>query len=330
MSWLWLPLSMSFLVFGNNVEARATRTPAASVAPYAADYVNLCDWLRQRAVQPGIQRSGDGFMITTRTAILALKGDSCRVEINRVSVWLARAVLVRNGSLLVARQDINTTLAPLLFAPKNTASKPLRIKTIALDPGHGGKDPGNQEGVQKEKHLTLELAKEVRKKLLQAGFNVQLVRDSDRFVDLDDRPAIARRAKADLFISLHFNSAPRATGARGIEVYCLAPAGAPSTNGRSEGGDRRAQPGNLADPRNILLAYCMQKSLTTKLGMEDRGVRRARWAVLRTPTMPAILVEGGFMSDPAEMRRICSATFRQQQAQAILEAIQTYQRARQR
>ena len=165
--------------------------------------------------------------------------------------------------------------------------------------------------------------------MLAAGFNVQLVRDSDRFVDLDDRPAMAQRAKADLFISLHFNAAPPASGARGIEVYCLSPAGASSTNDRGENGDRRALPGNLQDPRNILLAYCMQKSLVNRLGAEDRGVRRARWAVLRTPTIPSILIEGGFMSEPGEMRKICSDSFRQQQAQAILEGIQAYQRARQ-
>jgi N-acetylmuramoyl-L-alanine amidase len=330
MSWLWLLLSMLFLIFGNSVEARVTRAPIASVAAYTADYVNLYEWLRVRSVQPRVQRSGEDFIIATRSATLKLKGDSCRVEINGVAVWLAHAAIARNGSLLIARQDINTTLTPLLFAPKNTASKTTRIKTITLDPGHGGKDPGNQEGAQKEKNLTLQLAKEVRKKLLQAGFNVQLVRDSDRFVDLDDRPAIAQRSRSDLFISLHFNSAPRATGARGIEVYCLAPAGAPSTNGRGENSDRRALPGNLQDPRNILLAYCMQKSLTTRLGVEDRGVRRARWAVLRTTSIPAILVEGGFMSEPGELRKICSDSFRQQQAQAILEGIQAYQRAWQR
>jgi len=330
MSWLWLSCSMLLLAFGNSIEARASRAPAPSVAAYGADYVNLYEWLRVRAVQPRLQKSGENLIITTRAAKMALKIDSRRIEINGIAVWLAHSPIARNGSLLVARQDINTTISPLLFPQKNTAARPLKIGTIALDPGHGGKDPGNQQGAQKEKYLTLQWAREIRKKLLSAGFNVQLIRDSDRFVDLDDRPAVAQRARADLFISLHYNAAPSATGARGIEVYCLTPAGASSTNARGEYGDRRALPGNLQDPRNILLAYCMQKSLVTLLGAEDRGVRRARWAVLRTPAIPSVLIEGGFMSEPGEMRRICSDAFRQKQAQAVLEGIQAYQRARQR
>lgn len=330
MSWHWLVCSLLFLAFGNSVDARATRVPAASVAGFAADYVNLSEWLRIRAVYPKTQKSGDDFVITTRSCTLALKVDSRRMEINGIEVWLARSPIARNGSLLVARQDINTTLAPLLFTQKIGGAKPRRIKTIALDPGHGGKDPGNLDGIQKEKYLTLQLAKEVRKKLLGAGFNVQLIRDSDRFVELDDRPAIAQRARADLFISLHFNSAPSSTGARGIETYCLAPAGAPATNGQDDKGSHPALPGNLHDPDNVLLAYYMQKSFIKKLAAEDRGVRRARWAVLRTATVPAILIEAGFMSDPGELRRICSDAFRQKQAQAILEGVQAYQSARQR
>lgn len=330
MSLHWLLLSVLFLVLGNSVEARVSRAPAASVSSNETDYVNFNDWLRSRSVQYRNKKSGDLYSITTRSYTMNFKVDSCRMEMNGIAIWLAHSAVERNGSLQVARQDINTTLIPLLFSQKNSSAKPAKIKTITLDPGHGGKDPGNQTSAQKEKHLTLQLAREVRKKLLGAGFNVQLVRDSDRYVDLDDRPAMAHRGKADLFISLHFNAAPVSTGARGIEVYCLAPAGAPSTNVRGENGSLRAAPGNLNDPRNILLAYHVQKSLVTKLGAEDRGVRRARWAVLRSADIPAVLIEGGFMSEPGELRRICSDSFRQKQAQAILEGIQAYQRDRQR
>src|SRR6185436_15886135 len=111
-----------------------------------------------------------------------------------------------------------------------------------------------------------------------------LTRSSDSFVELPTRPFIANRADADLFVSLHFNSAD-AGSARGIETYCLTPALASSTNARGEGATTGSYPGNKQNEKNIALAYQMQKSLVKSLSAEDRGVRRARFAVLKTTAM---------------------------------------------
>jgi N-acetylmuramoyl-L-alanine amidase len=172
------------------------------------------------------------------------------------------------------------------------------------------------------------LAQELQQELLRAGFKVVTTRTSDTFVELPTRPEIARKRGADVFISLHFNAAEHSQGAvQGSEVYCLTPAGAFSTNGRGEGGNTAWCAGNRLNNKNILLAYHLQKGLVRDIGVEDRGVRRARWAVLRDATMPAVLVEAGFMSHPVEGRKIFSASYRHQLAQSIVKGLISYKTA---
>ena len=86
-------------------------------------------------------------------------------------------------------------------------------------------------------------------------------------------------------------------------------------------------PGNRQDPQNVLLAYELQKSLVNKLSAEDRGLRRARFAVLRTATMPAVLIEGGFLSDSVEQKKIADPKYRTRLAQAILQGVLAFKRA---
>ncbi|HWF18427.1 MAG TPA: N-acetylmuramoyl-L-alanine amidase, partial [Verrucomicrobiae bacterium] len=190
-----------------------------------------------------------------------------------------------------------------------------------------GKDPGNIVGLQQEKKYTLLLAQELCDQLRRVGFNASLTRTTDAFIPLPDRPEIARRRAADLFISVHWNELPRNRDMKGAQTFCLTPAGASSSNsgGRSLIGAWRS-PGNRNDEKNMLLAYAVQKSLLGNVGVEDRGVRRARYWILRDATMPAILIEGGFMSNPVEAQRIYDAGYRRQMAHAIVEGIRAYQR----
>ena len=134
---------------------------------------------------------------------------------------------------------------------------------------------------------------------------------------------MARRAGADLFLSLHFNAADIGRAdARGSEVYALTPVGAASTNARGEGANAGAFPGNRQDEENLLLAFQIQKSLVGQLGSEDRGVRRARFEVLREATMPAALIEAGFLSHPVEGKKIFTVDYRRQMARAIVAGVQ--------
>jgi N-acetylmuramoyl-L-alanine amidase len=252
--------------------------------------------------------------------------DSRRAEIRGIAVWLSHAVVLHQGTPHVSALDLQGVVRPLLQGVPRPSTAP-RVRTICIDPGHGGHHVGYQVGPNQEKRATLVWAKDLGDRLRRAGFNVVYTRARDVYVDVGERPEIAHRRRADLFISLHFNSDGGGNGARGVETYCLTPAGARSTNDRGEGGDLERRPGNKNDAKNLLLAHAIQRSLVTRLGFEDRGVRRARFAVLRTAEMPAVLVEGGFLSDRAEAARILDPEFRGRMAQAVVTAIQEYKRA---
>ena len=203
--------------------------------------------------------------------------------------------------------------------------------TICLDPGHGGKDTGNHVGFgffgHSEKTYTLALALELRDQLRRAGFKVVLTRSSDNFVELPARPAVANRSGADLFVSLHFNAAQAGKNeVSGPETYCITPVGAASSNAQGEGGNYGITTANRFENQSLLLAYRMERSLVQNLGVTDRGVRRARFAVLRDAAMPAILIEGGYMTHPTEGKRIFDAAYRRQMAAAIVKGILAYQK----
>jgi len=289
-------------------------------------YVRLFSWGRAHGFETRWITHDKTLELSNRQTRLTFtvdpRQDGRQAQINGVGVWLAFPVVTQNGSAYISQTDLDATLAPVLSPRPNPPGSVIR--TICLDPGHGGKDPGNQSGSHDEKKYTLLLAQEVRDELSRAGFKAFLTRNTDTFVTLDNRSDIARERKADLFVSLHFNSS--GTGhpeVHGVEVYCLTPAGAFSTNAGGEG-DTHPCDGNRHDDRNMLLAYQTQKSLCHVLRAEDRGVKRARYQVLRDTTMPGILIEGGFMTNAAEARRIYDAEYRHDMARAIVEGIQNY------
>ena len=289
------------------------------------EYAPLGDWARSRGLEVRWLKTDEQLQLSNSTTKLVFVTNSREARVNNIQVWLLLPLVTRDKDkrVFISQLDLKTTIEPLL-APVRTGTK---IKTICLDPGHGGKDPGNRSGRQNEKQYTLALAKELAAQLKKAGFKVSLTRNWDSFVELGERSSAAKRHKADLFVSLHFNGASSGRDeARGAETYALTPAGGSSTagNGVVRGS---SYAGNRFNSSNLLLAYHIQKSLVAKLGVADRGVRRARFEVLRGATMPSVLVEGGFLSHPAESTKIFSATYRREMARAIVEGIQGYKRA---
>lgn len=292
-----------------------------------ADHVRLEDWARAKNFQIKWVVPKQELKLSRTSATLGFTTDSARVSLNGVQVWLSAPIAFRNGSAWIASVDLTTALEPVLSPAKSSASR--TISRIVLDPGHGGKDPGFHDGKQLEKKYTLLLAKDLGELLNKAGFKASLTRTGDSFLDLPLRPDLARRRNADLFISLHFNSFSSAEGSggsavKGAETYSMTPAHTSSTNSRGEGAGTGAYPGNRADARNILLAYQIQKALLKIPGVEDRGLRRARYAVLRSAEMPAVLIEGGFMSNPSDAKRIFDPASRRQMAQAIVDGIKAF------
>ena len=291
------------------------------------DYIQVDDWARAHGFTRKWTIPRDEMRLSNGSSSVLLNADSRKMVLNGIQIWLCFPVALRNGALWVSSIDVNATINPALFPQRSASAK--KLTTICLDPGHGGKDPGNREGRRYEKTYSLLLAREVRAALVKAGFKVLLTRSTDRFIDLGERARWAKQKGADLFLSLHFNSAdgPGGSAVNGIETFCLAPAGTASTNARGEGAGSSASPGNRFDSKNMHLAYQLQKSLIRSLGAEDRGVKRARFAVLRFAEIPAALIEGGFMTNPAEAKKIYSTAYRQQMAQAIADATLAFKKA---
>jgi N-acetylmuramoyl-L-alanine amidase len=286
----------------------------------------LADGARQHDLRVARTPGSREVTLSGDTHRFSLQIDSSRIEHNDVAVWLSNPVTLVDNQVHVAIQDLHGVFRTLLSPPRMPTGR--RVRTICIDAGHGGKDPGHKAGSRLEKTYSLAMARELRTRLVEAGFTVVMTRRDDEFVDHPDRTSIATRNKADLFISLHFNASPDGSpDARGIEVYAMTPEGARSTNFSRDVGSLKAWAGNESDAENLLLAVNVQRSLLARLpGSLDRGVRRARFLVLRLSEMPAILVEGGFMSNPSDARWIYSETGRRRLAQAIVDGIQAYRR----
>ena len=199
-------------------------------------------------------------------------------------------------------------------------------RTVVVDPGHGGSQAGTRSltGNRFEKDLSLDWALRLKPLLEARGWTVHLTRTNDLDLPLTDRVRIAETLRAGLFISLHFNSSFPSTQARGLETYCLTPCGMASTTTRVYADDTGAtHPNNRHDEANLLLARRIHRHLLAATGTTDRGIRRARFMeVLRGQDRPAVLIEGGFLSNPEESKAINTPTYRQRLAEGVARALE--------
>ena len=172
------------------------------------------------------------------------------------------------------------------------------MKTICIDAGHGGKDPGACAGGVREKDIALDVAKKIRAHLQAVGYGVILTREQDKFVSLGNRAAEANMWGADLFVSVHCNSAPNSS-ANGMEVYVHTSRGADSTRA----------------------AHAIYDRLLPASGLRGRGVKSKDLAVLRETAMPAVLVELGFISSDNDRAKLVSDEWQERAAEAIAAGI---------
>ncbi|MGI8966230.1 MAG: N-acetylmuramoyl-L-alanine amidase family protein [Limisphaerales bacterium] len=310
-----------FLATFTSALAQTSITKLERVRLSGTDYIRLNDWAKAMHAEVRWLKKEKELQINHREWKLFFEVDTRRSQINGINILLSFPVLWQKGIPFISVVDLQATVQPILFLPKNATR--WRVKTIGLDPGHGGKEPGFVEKNNKEKNQTLLLAEEVQKILLLGGFKVVMTRSKDEYIDLPERAGIANRRAADVFLSFHFNAAIR-SAVKGAEIYCLAPAGTSSSNTGPTPSGVGSFPGNAQNEKNILLAYQMQKSLLKSLPIEDRGVKRARFEVLRDARMPAILIEGGFMTNPAEAKKIYDSAYRKKMARAIVDGILAY------
>ncbi|MDW8345050.1 MAG: N-acetylmuramoyl-L-alanine amidase [Verrucomicrobiae bacterium] len=261
-----------------------------------------------------------------RSDQLVVRAQRREIELDGVQHWLSLPVVETGGQLWMARVDVLKTVDPVARAGQFRRLAPARV--VMLDAGHGGTDRGARSASGRtEKELTLDVAQRVERYLKGSGLHVVLTRRRDVTVSLSRRTAMARERRADLFVSIHFNSAMGS--AHGIETFCLPPRGLPPTAvAEARRVDHEPQSGNRFDAENVWLAHLIQKQLLQATGAVDRGVRRARFQVLRDAPCPAVLVECGFLSYRPEAARIATVEYREQLARAIAEGIRRYAQSR--
>ncbi len=248
---------------------------------------------------------------------------SRETKINGVRNWLSFPVLEKDGQFLVSRLDLAETIEPQMRP--QMISHIGKIKTVVIDPGHGGYDKGAISRFGCEKDYTLDVARQLRPLLQARGFKVLMTREGDYFVPLEVRARIANAVPDAIFVSVHFNAADINPNAAGFEIYSLTPRGAPSTHDDLlKANAANAQAGTAVDTHSIELSSCIYHSLIGHVGEFDRGMKRARFAVLRQTKLPSVLIEGGFLTEGGESRLIANKEWRGKLAQAITVGIDNY------
>ncbi len=221
------------------------------------------------------------------------------------------------------------------------------FRTIVIDPGHGGRDPGalSASGQVTEKEIVLAVSK-IAKEIIEKNLDIEvlLTREDDRFMPLQERTAFANDNDANIFVSIHANAAPRSS-AHGVEVYFLSAARTDearaveiienSVVAKYEGEEAVKQYDDLTFilmdmaqaeqlKESSYLAIKLQANLVEKTGGADRGVRQAGFYVLRGAYMPSVLVELGFLSNPTEERKLRDTSYQRKLAEAIYEGVKSY------
>ena len=283
--------------------------------------------MQSETAWPHPSRSGPGpspgYALSTPGGGLVLRPGSHSAYWDGLEVRLGFAPQMMGGQLCVHALDLSKTIEPLVGSVFTSGLK--TNSTIVIDPGHGGIDSGATSvlGYGYEKEFTLDWARRLGSLLATNGWQVFLTRTNDTDLSLSNRIAFAEARKADIFLSLHFNSTAPDERQEGLETYCLTPSGMPSSITRGYGDDAAlAFPNNAFDAQNLQFALQMHRALLQVNGRLDRGVRRARYlGVLRGQNRPAILVEGGYLSNPREARRIADPAYRQKLAEAVAQAL---------
>lgn len=243
--------------------------------------------------------------------------------VNGTRVYLGNAPSFDHEKFFIRKRDWEKHVAPLVAPPRAPAPR-----LVVLDPGHGGKDPGkvNARGMC-EKNYALDIAQRAARILKQRGYAVRLTRAGDSTLELAERPARTEAWKADLFVSIHLNSAASAA-ARGVETFALTPVGETSTADAGGGSAKtQADPGNARDALNTLLAFKVHAALVAKTDAEDRGVKYANFAVLRSLKCPGTLVECGFLTNASDTALVATRNGRERIATGIADGVDAYARA---
>lgn len=315
---------------GNSIQPKLPlQTTVQPTRRFAATWVPWSEWAQLNGWSPSER------LRNTPTWTYQVKGSHGVLEAtagNRTVLWnglnleLGFAPRRSENDLLIHVLDLEKTFEPLVMQPKLLQQAG---KIIVIDPGHGGFNFGAKSalGPRYEKEFVLDWGFRLARLLENRGWTVHLTRTNDVDISLAERVAIADRLKADLFVSLHFNShdEPQARSEPGgVETYCLTPVGMPSSLTRHyEDGHKKVFPNNAFDAENYHFAVRIHRALVKAADRKDRGVRRARFmGILKGQNRPAVLLEAGYLTSASEAQLISTAAYRQKLAEAVAQALQ--------
>ena len=302
------------------------------------EYNASCQWDR------------DSHAVLVQYGPFQVRGEenSPMVSINGLQQRLPGPVVVYRGAVMVPRAlkdwlpRIGVTPPPAALTPSLPAGAN-QLRRVMLDPGHGGKDPGASAHGVREKDVVLDIAQRLRQHLSARGVEVLMTRDDDTFIALGERTRLANQRGADLFLSIHAN-ASRNRNAHGVEAYYLrekadGSAWAWAASGEFDAPVPAAELGassrtlkailwdlaHAEDRReSVELSMRLCRTLREELQARSRGVRGARFQVLRTAAMPAVLLEVGYLTNTAEEARLGDPSYREAFARALADGVLHY------
>jgi len=288
------------------------------------DYLSVDNISKFYGLPAEVVPSGAKVQTDTADHPLEFVSGSREAIINGARSWLCFPVIEQDGKSLVSRTDVAKTIEPLI-RPHRVPNVG-KIQTVVLDAGHGGHDKGQVSRYGAEKDFALDVARKLRPILQAKGLRVIMTREGDYFVPLEVRAQIANSAHNAIFVSIHFNATNDDPNATGFEIFSFTPRGAPSTSdGAVTASSVNMQPGSSVDAQSLALSACIYHSVLGQLREYDRGIKRARFAVLRLTKVPAVLIEGGFLTDGGESKLISNKDWRAKLAGAIGIGIENYQ-----
>ena len=287
------------------------------------DYLTVDNISRFYGLPAGVVAQGEKMRFETVKNPLEFVSGSREAMINGARSWLCFPLIEQDGKYLVSRTDLAKTIEPLVRPHRvlNVGN----VQTVVLDPGHGGYDKGQVSRYGYEKDFALDVARKLRPLLQAKGARVIMTREGDYFVPLEVRAKIANAARNSIFVSIHFNATNDDPNATGFEIFSFTPRGAPSTSDTAlTSSSYSMQPGSEVDAQSMALSACIYHSLLGHIPEYDRGIKRARFAVLRLTKVPAVLIEGGFLTERGECKLIANKDWRAKLAGAIGVGIESY------
>lgn len=277
-----------------------------------ADYVSLEDIRSFYKLMPIAQPKGSGTRAVGNGTITLIFGPGPReLSIHGLHCSLSHPTRPDDkGDILVSKTDLLKLIDPVLRPTYITGRK--LIKTVVIDPGHGGHDSGTVTDYTREAHVALMVASKLAGELRQRGLEVKLTREVNQHVSDQSRLDLANQTPDSLFISLHLNSGR--SDVSGVETYTVAPS-SPGETGR---------PANEHDAANAALAVALQAALVHKAQAKDGGCRRAQYSLLSSLNCPAALVELGYATNEAEAELLNSDEYQSKLALALADGIAAF------